>query len=277
MIVDHICSLRDKETLKVLFALSGNQCANPECTNTLIEPATEKSDALVIAHICHIYAISTDGPRGKSGFTEEELNSPDNLILLCRNHHAVVDGQHETYPAYMLKKWKQTHESEMRKRLTSDLESIYPPRAHQLPGDLKDFRGHGDDVAALVDRLSKDGGAAAIPALNGLGGIGKSALAIHVAHRLKASYPAGQLFLELGGTSDTPLTPGAAMMQVILSVHPTAQLPNDETSVTAIYRDLLSSTKYLLVLDNARDAAQVSPLLQRSPCIFSIWRVHINP
>jgi predicted ATPase len=128
-----------------------------------------------------------------------------------------------------------------------------------------------------VDRLSKDGGAAAIPALNGLGGIGKSALAIHVAHRLKASYPAGQLFLELGGTSDTPLTPGAAMMQVILSVHPTAQLPNDETSVTAIYRDLLSSTKYLLVLDNARDAAQVSPLLQRSPCIFSIWRVHINP
>ena len=45
------------KTLKVLFALSGNQCAHPECTNTLIEPATEKSNAVVTAHICHIYAI----------------------------------------------------------------------------------------------------------------------------------------------------------------------------------------------------------------------------
>lgn len=114
------------KTLKVLFALSGNQCAHPDCTNTLIEPATEESDALVTAHICHLYAISEDGPRGKSGLTKKELNSPENLILLCRNHHAVVDGQHETYPADMLKEWKQTHESETQKRHSADLESVQP-------------------------------------------------------------------------------------------------------------------------------------------------------
>ena len=133
------------KTLKLLFALSGNQCAHPECTNTLIEPATEKSDALVTAHICHIYAITTDGPREKSGLTEKELNSPENLILLCRNHHAVVDGQYETYPAYILKEWKQTHESEMQKRLSADLESVQ-----------SDVFSHPYFPTALVDQKIED-------------------------------------------------------------------------------------------------------------------------
>lgn len=115
-----------QKTLKVLFALSGNQCAHPECTNTLIELATEQSDVLVTAHICHIYAISTDGPRGKAGLTQTELNSPENLILLCRNHHAVVDGQHESFPANMLKEWKQLHEAEMQNRLSANLQDVQP-------------------------------------------------------------------------------------------------------------------------------------------------------
>ena len=130
-----------QKTLKVLFALSENQCAYPECTNTLIEPATEKSDALVTAHICHIYAISTDGPRGKPGLTEKELNLPENLILLCRHHHGVVDGQHETYPATMLKGWKQSHESKMQKRLSADLEGVQP-----------DVLSHSYFPTALVDQ-----------------------------------------------------------------------------------------------------------------------------
>ena len=113
-----------QKTLKVLFASSGNQCAHPDCINILIEPATEKSDAHVSAHICHIYAISADGPRGKSGLTQQELNSPENLILLCRHHHGIVDGQHETYPAILLKEWKQTHEAEMQKRLSADLTAV---------------------------------------------------------------------------------------------------------------------------------------------------------
>ena len=111
-----------QKTLKILFALSGNKCAYPECENTVIEPSTEKSDAIVFARICHIYAISVNGPRGKIGLTSAELNSPDNLILLCPNHHTVVDGQHETYPAKMLKEWKRQHEAKMiEKRFSTDL------------------------------------------------------------------------------------------------------------------------------------------------------------
>ena len=116
-----------QKTLKILHTLSGNQCAHPECKNTLIEPATENSDAIITACICHIYAISTKGPRGKIGLTEEELNAPENLILLCPNHHLVVDRQHESYPAYMLKEWKQTHEkTATQRRVSKDLGSIHP-------------------------------------------------------------------------------------------------------------------------------------------------------
>ena len=141
-----------QKTLKVLFALSGNQCAHPDCSNTLIEPATEQSDVLVTAHICHIYAIGKEGPRGKPALTQEERNAPENLILLCRNHHAVVDGQHETYPANMLKEWKLNHEGKMQKKLSADLESVQPDVfSHPyFPTALVDQKIKGE-----VDRLRK--------------------------------------------------------------------------------------------------------------------------
>lgn len=113
-----------EKTIKVLFALSGNQCAHPDCTNLVIEPATEQSDVHVAAQICHIYAISSNGPRGKSGLDQKELNSPENLILLCPHHHGIVDGQHETYSVTQLKKWKQSHEAKMKKRLSADLAAV---------------------------------------------------------------------------------------------------------------------------------------------------------
>ncbi len=114
-----------QKTLKILYGLSGNQCAHPECTNNVIEPATERSDAAVIAPICHIYAFSANGPRGKAELTQDELNSPTNLILLCPNHHVIVDKQHETYPAKLLKRWKWEHEAKvMENRLSKNLGNV---------------------------------------------------------------------------------------------------------------------------------------------------------
>ena len=135
-----------QKTLKILFGLSGNQCAHPKCTNNVIEPATKESNAAVIAQICHIYAISDDGPRGKAGLTNEELNSPDNLILLCPTHHTVVDNQYETYPAEMLKQWKQDHESKVvENQLSASLDNVPPNMFH-----------HPDFPTELVDQKIKD-------------------------------------------------------------------------------------------------------------------------
>lgn len=100
-----------QKTLKILYALSGHQCAFPDCGVPITEPGTPESGPLVVGEICHIYAVSEQGPRGKSGLQEKELNAPENLIILCPNHHRLVDGQPETYTADLLKSWKQAHEA----------------------------------------------------------------------------------------------------------------------------------------------------------------------
>ena len=112
-----------QQTLKILFSLSGNECAAPDCTVSVVIPATDKSQAQILGHICHIYSFAENGPRGKAGLTEEDINSHENLIVLCPNHHTVVDRQPETYPARTLKKWKETHEGRIRKDLREDLAS----------------------------------------------------------------------------------------------------------------------------------------------------------
>lgn len=141
-----------QKTLKVLFALSGNQCAHPECKNPVIVQNTEESDTLVLSQICHIYALNEDGPRGREGLTEKELNAPENLVLLCPTHHVIIDGQHETYPADMLKEWKRNHEVEMQRRLSAHLESVQPDVfSHPyFPTALVDQK-----IAEEVDNLRK--------------------------------------------------------------------------------------------------------------------------
>src|SRR3546814_18032655 len=98
------------KTLKILFALSGNQCAEPGCSEPIIALAPHASPPSVIGQIAHILAVSEDGPRGKAGLTDKERNQAANLLLLCPTHHGKVDTQLETYPAPMLIEWKTRHE-----------------------------------------------------------------------------------------------------------------------------------------------------------------------
>lgn len=112
------------KTIKILFTLSGNQCAVPDCNEPVIALRTEKSDALVVGQIAHIYAISEDGPRGKKGLTEKDLNQVSNLILLCPTHHVKIDGQHETYPATILIDWKTRHERKYGDTLSRSISGV---------------------------------------------------------------------------------------------------------------------------------------------------------
>ncbi|MCH7929998.1 MAG: hypothetical protein IIA01_05795, partial [Proteobacteria bacterium] len=148
---------------------------------------------------------------------------------------------------------------------TSDAERVMSSR-RQLPADLADFAGREREVAELEALLSGDGAAAAITAIGGMGGIGKSALAVHVAHRLVARYPDGQLVVDMRGTTDQPLAPAAAMERVIHSFEPGARLPDGPDAVAALYRSLLSGKRALIILDNASDGAQVRPLMPPPPC-----------
>ena len=92
---------------KQLYALSGNECANPLCNNKLVYPDDNAKDD----QICHIEAASPDGPRYNRNQTDDERRDYNNLILLCHRCHDMIDNNPDIYTVEILKKWKREHEA----------------------------------------------------------------------------------------------------------------------------------------------------------------------
>jgi len=113
-----------QKTLKTLFALSGNRCAEPDCTERVIRPAKDGADIQVVGEIAHIYASSDKGPRGKAGMTPAERDHHSNLIILCPTHHGEVDGQHQRFPAETLLQWKATQEARVSRELRRSITDV---------------------------------------------------------------------------------------------------------------------------------------------------------
>jgi nucleoside phosphorylase len=93
--------------VKRIFATTGNLCAFPECRTILYDVLND----IFSGEMCHIAAVSPQGPRFDPHMTDEERNSPENLIILCPTHHNVIDQKPEKYSSQVLKAMKRTHES----------------------------------------------------------------------------------------------------------------------------------------------------------------------
>jgi hypothetical protein len=93
-----------EKTIKQLFALSGNVCAFPKCTQRIIDESY-----IVVGAVCHIEAANLGGPRYNSLQSDEERRSLHNLILLCANHHRITDNE-QVYTVAKLKEMKDVHE-----------------------------------------------------------------------------------------------------------------------------------------------------------------------
>lgn len=156
---------------------------------------------------------------------------------------------------------------------TTGLPRLPPPR--QLPPPPRRFTGRSRELAVLTAEL--DGGAdgradagatVVISAIGGAGGIGKTWLALHWAHLNMDRFPGGQLYVNLRGFDPAadPMPPGEAVRGFLaaLGVGQDA-VPVDLDAATALYRSLTAGKRMLIVLDNARDTAQVVPLLPGSP------------
>ncbi|MBI4738511.1 NACHT domain-containing protein [Candidatus Woesearchaeota archaeon] len=139
---------------------------------------------------------------------------------------------------------------------------------HQLPTPPHDFTGREQELTELREAVRS--GNVMISALHGQGGVGKTALALKLADELKEKYPDAQFYLNLKGMSDRPTTPIEAMSHVIRSYNPTRKLPDSENELSAIYRSILHNKKVLLLLDNARDRAQVELLIPSSKDCLAI-------
>jgi transcriptional regulator with XRE-family HTH domain len=135
------------------------------------------------------------------------------------------------------------------------------PFLSQLGPDAADFVGREDEIAKMVNILCDGALRPRVCTIRGMGGVGKTTLALRVAHLVKTSYPDGQLMIELQGMSPEPTTVVAAMTQVVRAFGwDVESLPRDEAGMLPIYRNTMAGKRALLVLDNARDESQVRQL-----------------
>jgi tetratricopeptide (TPR) repeat protein/transcriptional regulator with XRE-family HTH domain len=183
-----------------------------------------------------------------------------------------------------------------RKRLAGRPDTPDAPVPRQLPTAVAHFSGRARELAVLDDQIAElDGscpaagddsashnsaslnsashdngraGTVVISAIGGTAGVGKTALALHWAHRVAPRFPDGQLYANLRGfdMSSSPADPADVLRGFLdaLGVHP-AQLPPDLEGLAALYRGRVADNRLLVVLDNASDVSQVRPLLPASP------------
>ncbi|MFI5641314.1 BTAD domain-containing putative transcriptional regulator [Streptomyces goshikiensis] len=145
--------------------------------------------------------------------------------------------------------------------------SPHLPVPAQLPYVPGDFTGRAEAVRDLLDALAPTAPETVVVcAVGGIGGIGKTTLAVHTAGRLREHFPDGQLYANLRGVREDPADPAAVLAGFLraLGVSDPA-LPEGPRERAALYRTRLAGKRILLVLDDARDAAQIEPLLPGSP------------
>ncbi|MEV8532923.1 BTAD domain-containing putative transcriptional regulator [Streptomyces sp. NPDC051211] len=136
-------------------------------------------------------------------------------------------------------------------------------RPAQLPATVPDFTGRSAFVEELSEVLAHaEGQVMAVSALAGIGGVGKTTLAVHVAHAARPNFPDGQLYVDLQGTEPRPAEPVAVLGAFLRALGtPDTAIPDSPAERAALYRSTLDGRRVLVLLDNARDAAQVRPLL----------------
>jgi DNA-binding SARP family transcriptional activator len=149
----------------------------------------------------------------------------------------------------------------------------------QLPPDIPDFSGRTEAMGELTKLLSGGLGdpnmpgviddAGTTPAavvINGSPGVGKSALALHVAHAVRAAFPDGQLYADLTGTTASPREPEELLAEALRALGvASAAIPKSLYEKAALYRTRLADRRVLVVLDDAANAAQVRLLLPTTP------------
>ncbi|WP_203907609.1 AfsR/SARP family transcriptional regulator [Rhizocola hellebori] len=137
------------------------------------------------------------------------------------------------------------------------------PVPAQLPIDARGFAGRHRELEQLT-QLAESAAGPGLVAITGMAGIGKSALAVHWAHRIPDRFPDGQLYVNLRGfdPAGRPVEPAAAVRGFLdaLGLQP-GRVPADAEAQYALYRSLLAGRRMLVLLDNASDAEQVRPLL----------------
>ncbi|WP_228181806.1 AfsR/SARP family transcriptional regulator [Streptomyces anulatus] len=142
-----------------------------------------------------------------------------------------------------------------------------PLRPAQLPATVPDFTGRSAFVSELGSRLATaEGSVMAVSAVAGIGGVGKTTLAVHVAHQARRHFPDGQLYVDLQGAGARVAEPETVLGSFLRALGTAdSAIPDTLDERAALYRSTLDGRRILVLLDNAHDAAQIRPLLPGTP------------
>ncbi|NED83800.1 tetratricopeptide repeat protein [Streptomyces sp. SID11233] len=154
-------------------------------------------------------------------------------------------------------------DEELARPVDEPVQAAAPMRPAQLPATVPDFTGRASFVRELGARLATaEGSVMAVSALAGIGGVGKTTLAVHVAHQARPHFPDGQLYVDLQGAGSRTAEP-ETVLGAFLRALGTADsaIPDSLDERAALYRSTLDGRRILILLDNAHDAAQIRPLL----------------
>ncbi|MCY1143582.1 tetratricopeptide repeat protein [Actinoplanes sp. Pm04-4] len=155
----------------------------------------------------------------------------------------------------------EAHRGVLQRRWLRAVPVAAPSRAtpvFQAPAPPADFTGRAEHLHQVIDLL----GTGAVCTISGVAGVGKTALALQAAQRLRADFPDGQLYIDLQGAGPQPLPPVDALARFLRALGVEGRrIPTEPAEQSALFRSTLADRRMLIVLDNAREAAQVLPLL----------------
>jgi NB-ARC domain len=204
---------------------------------------------------------------------EEEL--PDDIAGLSRRQYVPLRRRYTDVDLAFLVKRIADADPELAK-IAALRQSSARRVPQQLPAAVAHFAGRAGELATLTGLLhgrANTGGTVVISAVSGTAGVGKTALAVYWAHQVADRFPDGQLYVNLRGfdPSGSVMDPAEAVRRFLDALQvPPQRIPVDLDAQAALYRSQLAGKRMLVVLDNARDTAQVRPLLPGAPTCLAL-------
>jgi DNA-binding SARP family transcriptional activator len=219
-----------------------------------LHPYRERLCALLMLALCRAgrQAEALSAYRRTSTALREELGVAPGQLL--RNAHAAVLGDGAV---------RVLDDAALGLPVVRHTCGADPVSPRHLPPDLADFTGRWEQAEALCRTLAAGGSAAVVA---GAAGTGKTALAVHVAHRLRERFPDGQLYADLGGSGDQPVAHDRLLARFLAALGADCRaLPATQEELQEAYRALTAGRRVLVILDDAASEAQVRPLLPSGP------------
>jgi tetratricopeptide (TPR) repeat protein len=234
----------------LLWAASGGTCAYPGCQRKLV--ILDAGRWVTVGEIAHIHAHSPSGPRFDLSISGDKADSYANCLLLCRDHHRIVDSSPNEYSADLLREWKRSHEVSVQSTLEGSLAGSLaspPPLAHSFVARPQ----LEERIAAALDQDSK-------VAITGVSGSGKTQLAAHFLEHSANKYT---FRWWVRASSREILENDLAAIGSFIGIR---GVPNEpiESVARRVVIELETRSGWLLVVDDVADLSSVSDLLPRT-------------